>query len=238
MKRRRVKGVRSGALDISKEAPDELISDEETPQEENVEQHPGNSKAVIYFIAFLVLVLGAVFINMAMTKKEVQNEYMYTYNGFTMINVSGFWQTQIQNPNTGELKNLEMRLDPRSVEDIPVTSGIVETILSSERIYLTVSPDLTSKSVIGMTEVAKVLSDRVGLYNIPTKGALTQVLIDDGTPQITCENATDTTRVLHFLVAENSAIAADGNCILVAGTDEDEIIRSSVKLSYMLLGII
>ena len=51
---------------------------------------------------------------------EKDTDTEYTYSGFNFVQEGGFWYTQIKRLGSNEMFTIELRYDPKSLEDIPV----------------------------------------------------------------------------------------------------------------------
>jgi hypothetical protein len=162
----------------------------------------------------------------------------FTYNGFSIAKIGNEWHTQVIIPGKEQnLYSLQMRYSPKQVEDIAMEYGIKEKLLHSKQIYLTTDANMSSKGIIGMIEVGRVLGDKYDMYDIPTKAAL----ISDPTNrslEITCANASETTTVVYFRYGNHNLIHMKNSCIYVEGKNPEDIIRVSDRLTYGLVGVI
>jgi hypothetical protein len=162
-----------------------------------------------------------------------------TYNGFTVLNISGSYYTQIKMPERNRSHNIQMRLPPDMVDDIPIETGIKEHILAAEGLYLTTETDLGAKTVVAMVEIGKIVGDRYDILNIPTVTGLTAPVPNQPDRQVIgCSNATREVPVLLFLTGPETVVFKRDDCVIVQGKTEDELIEASIKLGYVLLGII
>jgi len=73
------------------------------------------------------------------------------------------------------------------------------------------------------------------LYNTVVYTAVSEEYEDKDV--VKCEYATDANTIIFVTLGEETRIYGDGYCIVVEGTDEDELIRAADRLAYHLLGI-
>ena len=76
------------------------------------------------------------------------------------------------------------------------------------------------------------------MFNIPTKGALTEDSDNGAVPKITCSDATYEEKVIHLKLSEETKISSENNCIVIEGETEYDLIRASDKLVLQLLEIL
>ena len=133
--------------------------------------------------------------------------------------------------------NLKLIADPRNVKDIPSEENIKNKLFPTSQIFITLKPNLTSTSVIAATEISKI-TGHASLFNIPTKGALTEDSDNGAVPKITCSDATYEEKVIHLKLSEETKISSENNCIVIEGETEYDLIRASDKLVLQLLEIL
>ena len=105
--------------------------------------------------------------------------------------------------------------------------------LATTRFSLT--PNLTSTSVVALAEISKITGNKF-LYNIPTRGAFSYFNGDN--PYVTCEGATKNKAVILLKLSDKTEVYSEGECIIVQGTDEDEIIKAATRLILKVLSIV
>lgn len=219
----------------------ELKSSEKKPEEQRAEGPDSGDKIFIYITAGIVILVLSVFLMVKFSSQKVDIE-RFSYNGFGFEKIGNFYYTQVQLPGKDKLHNIEMRNSPFETEKIPIQMSVKPRILNADKIYLTVDPNMTGKTVVGMIEVGRIIGDKNDIFNIPAQSAITFKPEDyDGeTPIVDCENSTDSVAVMWFKTGPQNMVFADKryrNCIIVQGTDEMEIIKSADRLVYYLLGI-
>lgn len=192
------------------------------------------------WVIVILAIAGIVIYSVKYIKPGPKGYESYTYNGFTILNMSGTYYTSIKIPDRESAHNIEMRYPPDAVDDIPMEKGIVERIKRAKGLYLTTRPDLTSKTVIAMVEVGKIVGDRYDILNIPSVVALTAKTETTEADRViaSCSNATADVPVIFFNTGDSTIIYHDDGCIHVQGKTEDDIIKASDKLGYALMGII
>ena len=186
-------------------------------------------KQIIIIFIVLILGLGAYYLYNSNNRENV-----FKYNGYdiyqtapTVYNIKFFLKNDI-NPHY-----ISIRYDPRDLDYIKVEPDLKQRLLRDE-VYITLSPELTSESVIGVAEIAKIVGNQF-LFNTPVKTALTYKKEDISV--ITCDNVTVKTSVMMLQLAEKTGVYEDSDCIIVEGPTEEEIIKASTKFILDILGI-
>ncbi len=145
----------------------------------------------------------------------------------------------------GDTKNYQysipLRYGPESLDGIFVKKGINDLILNKEYLYLTLDPNLNSKALIANVDIAKVTGTAdYSVFKIPTQGALTSPANNSNstlTPIITCKNADKKIGVIWLNIGSENKIYNVGECVVVQGTDYDNLIKVADRLVYNLLGV-
>jgi len=195
-----------------------------------------DNTALIIGIICALLVLGTV---IYFSDFNTSNVYQYS-NGYSVfdVNVLNEVETQIliTLDESGEAYILNMRNDPLSLEDIPVTGNIYQRILNDEAMYIVINPNdgLSSKATIAALEIDKVIDNQF-FFNTPVYSAMTEEY--GGYPVVTCDDANDEYTVIYLGLGNETAVYVDEYCIIVEGVDEDDLIRAADRLSLHLLGI-
>ncbi len=162
------------------------------------------------------------------------------YNNFEFYNTSNLWTTEIQ-LRSDNVHLLQTRFNPYDVEHIPVPENLRDTVAQAEHIYLTVEPNLTSTTVIGMIEVGRVLGKKYNIFNIPTNGALTYLPesdYDNVTPIVNCADSTPENLVMWFKIGNTTEIYKQDDCFIIQGTDDWEVVKAADMVVFELLDII
>lgn len=175
-------------------------------------------------------------------KIKMVDDNHYFFNGFTVAKNGPVWVTQIE--KDGKLYNVNLRHGPLEVEPIPVTTDIQGKILTSRLIIYTVNPKASGVLPIAMFEMSKIITPAYQLLNIPGVTAFTEpsnitvASLNQSYPIITCQNATATTRVIEFKTGDDTLAFSDGDCIIVQGKTDGDVVSVADRIVYELLGII
>lgn len=197
-------------------------------------------QAIVIVISLVILLVGAglfIFINQ---QKETKNTFVY--NGFKVTKTEDkqteYYDIELLIGNNPQLFSIDVRNDPREIELIPSENNIKDKILRSNvlELYITMEPTYTSKAVIAAMEISKIVGNKY-FFNLPTHGALIR---DVGTNSSikTCEDVNETTSIIWLTLSDSTRIHSRGNCVIIEGKTEDDLIKASDRVSLSLLGII
>lgn len=198
-------------------------------------------------VTFLVLVVIGILLGTGATifllsEPVTVGSATYQYgNGETVFNVTKVNDIETVIPISIGAEEvpyiLTFRSDPLSLEDIPVEGTLHTRIFNDEKIYVTIHPEanLTSKTTVAALEIEKII-DNDYLYGVPVFSAMT-LPNDDGYPVVSCGDGTDTMTVIFLTLGSETIVFTDGYCIVIVGTDEDELIRATDRFLLTLLGI-
>lgn len=192
-------------------------------------------------IAILILFIGTFsFFNI---KGSVTGQY--TYEGplgeFTFnIKKDGNLTTHIlYYPYKDKLHVFPLRYGPKEFEDIPIVDNIKNKFFSKglQGAYVTMDPDLSSKTVIAAVEIVKVLSTAdYGVVKLPMSGAFIKPT-NTTYPVITCADANDIHKVIWLKLGDQNKVDYKNNCVIIEGKTEDDIIKSSYRFLLILIGV-
>jgi len=221
-------------------AQEELPKESDKPADETSESKEinkgsdkGSTKNIILTIIIIVGLL-VLFFSIKYFYHPTPAEESYVYNGFEFTKVSSLWLTEVQVDNT--LFRIITRYSPNELEHINVEPGVYEKIVGSKEIYFTVSGNLSSVSVLAITELGRIIGTRYGLLNIPSQAALTES-DDNETLVKTCKDAVNGTGVIWFKLGNTTAAYSDQNCVIIQGTEEWDIVKAADRVTFGLLGI-
>ena len=182
---------------------------------------------ILIVLVIIALVSLPIFIYMQKSNTFTYNEYKFSKNSANGYDIEIFFK------NDPSPHYINVRYNPKELERIPVETDLKSKLLKNE-VYVTLDKNLTSTSVIAVAEISKIIGNQY-LFNIPTKGALTY---DTGKNLFkTCDDATFQTGIILLKLADETKITSDKKCVIVQGTNEDEIIRAATKLNLILLSI-
>lgn len=191
-------------------------------------------------IGILLLVLFALIISVAyyVQKTKISN-ILTEYNGFKIKherdNAGNIYEISLYLNDNDETSTIFVRTHPKDLESIPIESDLKPKILKKEA-FITLDPAYTGLAVAGAVEISKVIGNQY-LYGIPTKGALTKEVPNNDAPIKTCADADADTAIIRLLKDDKTKIYSIGECVVVEGETEADIIRASDRLVLTMLGI-
>jgi len=188
----------------------------------------------IILIIIMIIGLLVLFFSIKYFYHPTPTEESYVYNGFKFTKISSLWLTEVQVDST--IFRITTRYSPNEIEHITVEPGIYEKIVGSKKIYFTVTNNLSSVAVLGITELGRIVGTRYGLFNIPSQAALTES-DNQGTPVKTCKDAVNGTGVIWFKTGNITAVYSDQNCVIIQGEDEWGIVKAADRVTFGLLGV-
>lgn len=198
-------------------------------------------KTGIVLLVLLGILAGAgLYFYFVPVHTDVLDNYQYS-NGETVFDVQKVSETEtyitllVGLPVQKEY-TIAMRNDPASLEDIPVHGTLNTRIFNDEQDYITINPEanLSAKATIAALEIDKII-DNSHLYGVPVASAMTQPYLDY--PVKSCLDGTDTSTIIWLTLGSETTVYTDNNCIIVVGTDEDNLIRAADRFVYTLLGV-
>lgn len=197
-------------------------------------------QATIIVIFLLVVLVSAFFFIFIKQTKEAENSFVY--NGFKVDKVEDkqniFYNIELYIGDNPQLFSVDIRSDPREIGLIPSESNLKDKILRQNvsELYITMEPTYTSKAVIAAMEISKIVGNKY-FFNLPTHGALIRY-IGDKSPVKTCDDVNETTSIIWLRLSHSTRIYSRGDCVIVDGQTEDDLIKASDRISLSLLGII
>ncbi len=225
-----------------------MAKSKKTKKKEDMEK----DKIFIYGLIFLILVFGAFIfgVRYVKLKKETPQIEIREYNGYVFKKYGDIWVTTIK--VSDRLKGTETNYEilfhytPDEVENIPTIKNMrnesvtPNLFLDAKQIYLTFDPDssgeVKSRILQSGVELAKVISN---IYKKSAKSAVTKNVSEIPTaPIITCDDIGPFTRVIYLNIGNETKIFSDHGCIVVQGTDGEELLKSAERLTFELLQIL
>ena len=191
-------------------------------------------KQLKIFIFFLISALIVFAITLIFFKS---NENRYVYNGFEVRKISeNEYQIKIFFKDDQTSSFVRLRHGPRELEDIPIIGNLIPIIKQSNQIYVTINPfaNLTGKTTIAALEIDKFIDNKY-LINKPVNSAFTKPYGNYSVK--TCADAIDRTVVIRLELGDETKIYSEGDCIIIEGQDEFDLIKAADRLVLYLIGI-
>lgn len=174
--------------------------------------------------------------------EKQKNHYWYS-NGdsnFEIIksNFQGYqgWEIKFFFPDDSNPYLIAFRNDPLSLEDIEIDRKAKQLIMDDSQVFVTWDRgrNYTVNTNFAFLDLMQVITNPQ-LYWIPVNTSFTTPY--ENWPVKTCDDATAKETVVYFNVANETFVRIDGNCILVQGKTEEDLLRASDRLALLLLGI-
>ncbi len=164
----------------------------------------------------------------------IKNQNEYNYNSFKLQKSPTGWVTWAYKGEQPYL--LQLRHDPKTLENITMDDGIRDLVLSKPALATTVDPNLTSRAVLGAMDIANILGRRLGLYGIQVIGATTE-FANNGTYVIDCSDVQENLNVAVLKLGEETKVYKENECIILQGETEEDITRAADRFIYNILGV-
>ena len=144
------------------------------------------------------------------------------------------WQTEMYIKDFRYI--LEIYNDPASLEKIEVDRSAKNKILDDKQVFITWSPteDFRQMTVFIYNDLKKVIAEP-DIFNISVGFAQTSEY--KNYTVMDCKDATPKQSVILLKIGEPTSILTEGNCIILQGKDETEIMKAADRLIYLLLGV-
>ncbi|MDD4878676.1 MAG: hypothetical protein PHO02_06625 [Candidatus Nanoarchaeia archaeon] len=197
---------------------------------------------ILCLIGSLVLFGILVYINQQTGFLSTSNLAYYQYsNGEDDFNVRKVirgdyvgWQTEMYIKDFRYI--LELYNDPAKLEKVGIDRSAKNKILDDNQVFITWPPteDFKQTTVFMYHNLKKVISEP-DIFNIPASFAVTSEYKNNTV--MDCADAKEKASVIKLQLGEPTAVLTEGNCIILQGKDEDEIMKAADRLIYLLLGV-
>ena len=185
-------------------------------------------------VIWLFVILGIVFIGVVagviIKEKIAAKGESFEWNDFTVHKarlegtIVDFYFIPIQ-VSGGQKGNVMFRSDPREIENITleIESDLLKNITE---IWVTTNPDYDSDAVIAAGEIGRLTAG----VAIPTDYALTSEIGEF--PKKTCEDATESIRIIDIRLGNQTRVYAEDNCIIIEADTNKGMIEAADRLAY------
>ena len=193
-------------------------------------------RQLLYVFIFLGILLVGLIVGISYYHSSYDTSF-FTYHNFDFKNVGNGFQIQLYINGQQIPRLINLRSDPRELEDISLDSEVT-SLLDADEIFITINPydNLTGITTLAVLEVDKIL-DNPFLYNIPVNATFTEPYTSSSLLVKTCSDSTEKVPVLWFRLEDSTRVYQQDGCFIVAGTTEEDLIRAADRLLYTLLGI-
>lgn|SRR3989338_7746205 len=151
------------------------------------------------------------------------------YKDIKFTRIESFW--------TAKINNQQMQFDyhPSEVEILKFDKSAISALENTGMVYFTYNPDKPFAQDIELAkfQLKEFLSSRnVYAVNGLTNSSSFQL------PQITCENATSSVKVVYFYVGNLTEVRVENNCIIVEAESARDFSALKDRIIYGMLKII
>jgi hypothetical protein len=211
----------------------------EEEKELKKEVRKGEILLILAFVMIAALSLYLVFrpkTNAQNGGEILNNTNNVVYNNFTFTFKEGFWYTEVKVDYFYDEKEFEVPFyyNPYEVQDIEMRRGLEYLFMDKPYMLIAVDPDYDPQAVIAGTEISKILGK---VWFKKVQAGLTRAVEGSDFPVITCQNISKDRRVIELRLGNETKIFQEEGCIIVQGTDEEELVRAADRLAYRLLKI-
>lgn len=183
----------------------------------------------------LIIIIAAILALAALSPLVIiKNPNEYNYNSFKLQKTPTGWVTWAYKGEQPYL--LQLRHDPRTLENITIEDGIRDLVLSKPALATTVDPNLTARSVLGAIDIANILGRRLGLFGIQVIGATTE-FANNQTYVIDCNDVQENLNVAILKLGGETRVYMDNKCIFIEGETEEDINRAADRFIYNILEV-
>jgi len=222
-------------------------------EETQVEEPKKDDRALFIGVVVIILLLGSIFgirfflkdygpktmeemhdLNLDGELKESQG---YVYNGFSFINVSGFWYTEMKSPTGKTLYSIDFRYGPKQVEEVEMFGNFdVDFFNNATEAYVTFNPEGFEEFTYLTVAVGDLDQHLIKVFKkMPiaacdrneTKECVERPIVDCSSEGL----------VFYFVQDDEASVEFKDNCILIKGKEE-EVVRAVDKLLLKFYNII
>ncbi len=176
----------------------------------------------------IILLIFAIFLSSCTFFTSAPGTYKYGEFEVTKVKQGGYtgYLTKVFINDSPTPTYINTRHDPKSLEDIKVSSNIREALLTKKELYL----HINDNSLTGFTTVAGLefnnLMER--FYSIPVKYEENKYL---------CSNVNETLGVVELQLGPLTEVFVKDNCVILQGQTEQDLVKAADRIIFFLLGI-
>lgn len=188
------------------------------------------------FLVFMVVLLFVIGVKYTIFNepKDTTEEgiKIETYNGVSFVKVVDVWIFDYTKDDI--IYSIPLKHKPTDL--LLIDNPLEYDFESKDKYYISVDEDLGAESVLAGVEIAKVFGKAT--YGVLKKEVKSSVPYNlSGVPQVTCENATDSTGVLFMTFGDETKLEQDGNCIILQAVNDSDMMKIANKLIFVALDI-
>jgi len=221
----------------------ELKSKKDASSYSEKQPHSRQDKITDYIIygMIVILVIFGVYAylgNSSLLNKSMAYKYSNGESTFEVRRISEN-ECQIKVFFSGDPKPyvVTTRYDPARLEDVNISRRGLNAIKDDKHVYFTIDPyaNMTGNTVIATMELGKFISNRF-FFNIPSSGAVTKPY--NNKTVVSCKDANQFMSVIELRLGDKNQIYSEHpGCIIIEGTNENELIRGADRLALYWIGV-
>ncbi|HLC96458.1 MAG TPA: hypothetical protein VJH97_04000 [Candidatus Nanoarchaeia archaeon] len=212
-----------------------------------------SDKVLIFTILLIVLLLVVVFSIQFFVKQEtpltiddlhalnlqgkLSQDQGYVQNGYSFVNVDGFWYTEFNSQSAKNIYSLNFRYGPREVADVPFEGRLNATLFNDAPSYhVTFNPTGFDGDFTYVTLAVSDLNENMikVFQKIPIAACdRNETYACSNRPIVTCNSSSV---VFYMMEALEPSVVIDDNCIMLKGTGLD-LVKSVDKLLFTFYNI-
>ncbi len=168
---------------------------------------------------------------------DLKESQGYVYNGFSFINISGFWYTEMKSPSGKTLYSIDFRYGPKQVEEVDMVGSFdIDGFNNATEAYVTFNPEGFDEFTYLTVAVGDLDQHLIKVFKkMPiaacdrneTKECYERPIVDCSSEDL----------VFYFVEDINPSVEFRDNCIVIKGKEED-LVRSVDKLLLKFYNII
>ncbi len=202
-----------------------------------------DEKKVKIIIYGMIILLGA-FVFFLFFNQKVSPGTVKYFNGYDTFEVE---QIDSQHGPTYKIKifvntnkdpfYIYTRFSPEQAEKFNFELNITSKVLGKNEYFVTLDPyqNLTGETTIAALEIDKFIDNRY-LFNKPVNSAFTEPYQNYTVK--TCADATNETSIILLTLGPETKAYSDGDCIILQGITQSDIVGLADGLVLRMLGII
>ncbi len=146
------------------------------------------------------------------------------------------WNIKFYFPEDPKPYFIDFRNDPLSLENITIDRKAKNLIMDDEQVFITWDRGRNYSVLTSFAglDLIKVIANPQ-LYWTPVNTSFTEPYRDR--PVKTCEDGKPRQTVIYFNVTEQTQVKTMGNCIIVEGKTEEDLLKAADRLALLLLGV-
>ena len=224
-------------------------------EEEGLDNEPDfkkpSDKTLVMGILILVLLFVGAFVFFYFTKEEpltveglhsanfddeLDPESGRIFQGYSFINIDGFWYTQLKSPAGSKNYDMALRFAPWEVENIPLTGQLNESFFNTETQYFVTFDPLGSDFNYVALAIGDFNEHLMKIFEKVPVAACDKNETDAcfGRPIINCDSKG---LVIYVKESADVGVGYANNCIVLSGSGLD-LVRAADRSLYNLYGIL